>query len=254
MAANTAPIYSAYGAFQGGEILTTAASDFTGQGINNQVIFTSDPTNGGFIQRLRFKAIGTNAVTGVRIYLNNGQSRTASSVSAVSGTPTGSISTTGGTLQTGTGVNYFAKIVAIDQYGGITSASTETASVSSTTTGSTGSITWNWTAVVGAVSYRIYVGAVSNGQLSYFTSTTNSYVQTTPVGTRDSLSTGISNNNFYYGDLTLPAVTVTTTTASGTVEIDYPMNFALPPGYRIVVGLTSTVAGGWQVSAIGGTY
>jgi hypothetical protein len=254
MAANTSPIYSASGAFQGGDILTTAASDFTGQGINNAVVFTSDLTNGGFIQRLRFKAIGTNAVTGARIYVNNGQSRAAASISAVSGTPTGSISTTGGTLLTGTGITYFAKIVAVDQYGGITAASTETASVSSATTGSTGSITWNWTAVIGAASYRIYVGPVTNGQLSYFTSTTNSYTQTAAVGTRDSLGTGVANNNYYYGDLTLPAVTVITTTASGTVEIDYPLNFALPPGYRIIVGLTSTVAGGWQVSGIGGSY
>jgi hypothetical protein len=254
MAANTSPIYSASGMVQGGEILTTAASDFTGQGINNLVIFSADLTNGGFIQRLRFKAIGTNAATGARIYINNGQSRAAASISAVSGTPTGTISATGGTLQTGTGINYLARIVAVDQYGGITAASTETASVSSVTTGSTGSITWNWTAVIGAVSYRIYVGPVTNGQLSYFTSSTNSYTQTTAIGTRDSLGTGVANNNYYYGDLTLPAVTVVTTTASGTVEIDYPLNFALPPGYRIIVGLTSTVAGGWQVSGIGGNY
>lgn len=248
MAANTSPIFSALADIQGGDVLTTAAADYTGQGIANAVVFTSNATNGGYVQRLRFKALGANNVASVaRVYINNGQGRLASSISAVSGTPTGTPSTTGGTLQAGT---YFAKIVAIDQYGGITAASTETASVS--VTGTTGSITWNWTAVTGAVSYRVYVGPVTGGQLTYFTSNTNSYVQTTAIGTRDNLTTGINNNNFFYGEISLPATTAVAN--ASTVDIDYPLNFALPPGYRIIVGLGTTVAGGWQVLAIGGQY
>ena len=247
MAANTSPIFSAFADIQGGDIITTAPADYTGQGVTNVITFAADTTNGGFVQRLRFKALGTNVASVARIYINNGQGRLAASISAVSGTPTGTPSTSGGTLQAGT---YFAKIVAIDEYGSKTAASTETASVA--VTGTTGSITWNWTAVTGAVSYRIYVGPVTGGQLSYFTATTNSYTQTTPVGTRDNLTTAINNNNYFYGEISLPATAASATAA--TVDIDYPMNFALPPGYRIVVGLGTTVAAGWQCLAIGGQY
>jgi hypothetical protein len=246
MSGNSDPIFSRAGDIQGGDILLTAAADVTGQGINNAVVFTSDPTNGGFIQRIRFKALGTNVATVARIYINNGSGRLASSVSAVSGTPTGTPSTTGGTLQAGT---YFAKIIAVDQYGSNTAPSTESASVA--VTGTTGSIGWAWTAVTGAVSYRIYVGPVTGGQLTYFTSTTNSFTQTAAIGVRDSLSTSI-NNNMFYGEVSLPITTAIATAA--TAEIDYVMNLALPPTYRIIMGLGTTVAAGWQVMAIGGAY
>jgi hypothetical protein len=247
MAANTSPIYSLLADIQGGDILTTASADYTGQGINNAVVFTSNATNGGFVQRLRFKALGTNVASVARIYINNSQGRLAAAISAVSGTPTGTPSTSGGTLQAG---SFFAKIVAIDQFGGVTAASTESASVA--VTGTTGSIGWSWTAVTGAVSYRIYVGPVTGGQNTYFTSATNAFTQTTAIGTRDNLTTGINNNNYFYGELSLPATTASATAA--TVDIDYPMNFALPPGYRIIVGLGTTVAAGWQCLAIGGQY
>lgn len=253
MAANTSPIFSATGDVQGGDLLTAAAADYTGQGINNVVVFQSDLNNGGFVQRLRFKAVGANTgATVARVYFNNGQSRFVGQSAAPAGTPTGTISTTGGTLQTGTGINYFAKIVAVDQYGGRSIASTETASVSSAVTGSTGSITWNWTASIGAVSYRIYVGPVTNGQITYFTSTTNSFVQTSPVGTRDSLSNSVSNNNALIGEVALPITLATP--AAPQVDVDYPLNFALPPGGRILVGLGSAAAAGWVVTCIGGEY
>ena len=247
MAANTSPIFSLLADIQGGDILTTASADYTGQGVANAITFTANATNGGYVQRLRLKALGTNVASVLRVYINNGQSRLAAAITAVSGTPTGTPSTTGGTLYAG---NFFAKIVAIDQFGGLTAASTETASVA--VTGTTGSIAWAWTAVTGAVSYRIYVGPVTGSQNTYFTSSTNAYTQTTAIGTRDNLTTGINNNNYFYGELSLPATTAIAT--AGTVDIDYPMNFALPPGYRIVVGLGTTVAAGWQCLAIGGTY
>lgn len=243
---NTDPVYSRVGEFQSGGTFTAAANDYTGQNINNNVIFTADATNGGFIQRLRLKALGTNVASVLRVYVNNGQLRLASPISAVAGTPTGTPSASGGTLQSG---NFFAKIVAIDQYGGQTAASTETASVA--VTGPTGSITWNWTAVTGAASYKIYVGPVTGGQASYFTSTTNSYVQTSPVGQRDSLN-GSVLNNFLYTEVSLPATTAIATAA--TVDMDVPMNFALPPGYRLIAGLGTAVAAGWHVTVIGGAY
>jgi hypothetical protein len=246
MAANTAPIYSRLGDFQSGGTLTTASADYTGQNINNTVLFTSDATNGGFVTRIRCKALGTNTASVLRIWINNGQGRLASAIAAVAGTPTGTPSASGGTLQAG---NFFAKIVAYDQYGAPTAASTETASVA--VTGTTGSITWNWTAVTGAVNYRVYVGPVTNGQCTYFTATTNSYVQTATIGTRDSLNGSILNNLFW-DEITLPATTISAVAATATIEL--PVNIALNPGYRIIVGLGTTVAAGWHVTAVGGDY
>lgn len=246
MAGNITPIFSRVAQIQGGNILTTGAADYTGQGINNKIVFTADATNGGYVQRLRFKALGTNAATVARIYINDGALFTASTLAAPAGTPTGTPSGSGGNLPT---TSYFAKIQTIDAWGGLSALSTETASVS--VTGPTGSIAWAWTAATGATSYRIWVGNVTNGQFHYFTSSTNSYSQTTYLGTLEDPSDKL-NNNMFFGEVSLPGTTAATTTA--TADVDYNMNIPLPPGYRIVVGLGATVSAGWQCMALGGAY
>jgi len=145
MAANTAPIYSIQGdqSVNDGTTMpstfTTAAADYTGAtATHNKLVFTADATNGGFIQRLRFKAIGTNTASVARIFINNGSANTTAS------------------------------------------------------------------------------------------------------------------NNAFYGEVSLPGTTAIATAA--TVEIDYPMNFALKAGFTIYVGLGTTVAAGWVCTAIGGQY
>lgn len=146
MAGNAAPIYSRVGAmgansFPSGAntIITQIVSDYTGTGANNFTLFTSDATNGGFVQRVRFKATGTNAVSVARIYINNGGTSTAA-------------------------------------------------------------------------------------------------------------------NNWLYGEISLPATTGSTTAA--TVDVDYPMNVAMPPNYKVLCGISAaaTLVGGWAVSVVGGAY
>lgn len=144
MAANTSPIYSKQGAIglNGASTLGTGVvTDYNGTGANNAIVFTADATNGGFVQRLRFKALGANATAAVaRIYINNG-----------------------------------------------------------------------------------------------------------------SVNTTAANNSFY-GELSLPITTASTTAA--TVDLDYPMNVPLPAGYRIVVGISSSanLGTGWAVTTIAGAY
>lgn len=258
MAANTAPIFSKLGAIEGGGVLTTAANDYTGVSINNQFVFDAEEVNGSFLQRLRFKALGTNVATVARIYINHGSLNQSSAIGAVSGTPTGTPSASGGTLATG---SYFARIQPLDQWGGVPNAgqlsslSTETAAVS--VTGPTGSITWNWTAVTGATKYRIFVAGATGGQYAYFESTTNSFVQTVPVLT-EGTDIRLGNpqdyiqNQTFFGEISLPATTASASAA--TPDIDYNMNIALPPGHRVLVGLGTTVAAGWAVTGIGGNY
>lgn len=248
MAANTQPIFSRLADNDGGTVLTTGAADFNGQNVNNLLVWAADKTNGGYIQKLRFKALGTNVTTTARIYINNGSNARATTLSAVSGTPTGTPSASGGTLASG---NYYAKIYAVDQFGGYTAASTESAAVA--VTGPTGSIAWSWTAVTGAVSYEVQVAyGASGAQQVRFSSNTNSYSQTAPgiLGVEaDALL-----NNYFFGELLLPATTVAAGTATTSPDMEYPMNIAMNPGHNILVGLSATVAAGWSVTAIAGEY
>lgn len=74
MAANTAPIFSALGDIQWSTTAMTAANttkDLTTGTI--YLVFTADATNGGFVQRIRFRSLGTNSnATVARIWINNG--------------------------------------------------------------------------------------------------------------------------------------------------------------------------------------
>lgn len=141
MAGNANPIFSRVGSVSLGSGITAVVTDYDGTGANNVVLgYTADGTNGGFVQRIRFKAKGTNAIAVARIYFNNGSSNTT------------------------------------------------------------------------------------------------------------------ATNNTFYGEISLPATTASTTSA--TVDIDYPINLALPPGYKIVVGIsaTTTLASGWVPTVIAGQY
>ena len=57
--------------------ITAAANDFTGAGANNSLVFTADPTQGSFVQKLRCRALGTNVASVLRIFLNNGSANTS---------------------------------------------------------------------------------------------------------------------------------------------------------------------------------
>jgi hypothetical protein len=78
MPGNTDPIYSRVGdvstnATTGmGQLITAAANDYTGIGANNVLVWTADATNGGYLQRVRLKAGGTNVASVMRFFINNG--------------------------------------------------------------------------------------------------------------------------------------------------------------------------------------
>lgn len=79
MAANTAPIFSLAGDVQWGATTITTlntAKDGTGTVLT---VFTADTTNGGFVQRIRFRAAGTNIATVARVFINNGSTNSTPS-------------------------------------------------------------------------------------------------------------------------------------------------------------------------------
>lgn len=65
--------------------MVTATADYTGASANHVLVFTADATNGGFIQRIRFKATGTCVATVARIYINNGSIHTTAANNAFYG-------------------------------------------------------------------------------------------------------------------------------------------------------------------------
>ena len=252
MAGNNAPIFTKVGDIQGGVYMAAApiATDYAGTNTTaTNIIFIADSTNGGYVQRLRFKAAGSNNATVARVFINDGSNNQVTTItSSTWTTPPGTPSSSGGSLLT---QSYYAKVQSVDQYGSLSPISTETAAVS--VTGPTGLITWNWTAATGAASYNLFVGGNPGGEYARFTTTTNFYTQTQAIVSGQVVQPQESiNNNMFYGEVSLPQTVLSTTAA--TVDVDYPMNLALPPGYRIMVSLGNPVAGGWYCTAIGGKY
>jgi hypothetical protein len=251
MAGNSSPIFTRVGDIQGGALLTaamTAGTAYSGVDINAIPIFTSDATNGGYVQRIRFKPAGANgSATAARIFINEGLLNQVSTLAAP--TTLAGTTSTAGTLYNGT---FYAKVQAVDQWGGLSSTSTESTVV--TTTGPGQNINWTWTASTGAASYRLYVGPTAGGEYAYFTTSTNSYNQTVAyIAGQIASPYDYAVNNMLYGEVTLPATSALTLAAN--YEVDYPMNIALPPGYRIIVGLAAApTSAGWYATAIGGKY
>jgi hypothetical protein len=249
--ANSDPIYSRLGAMGQSMILKAAAADYNGVSPYNREVFASDATNGGYIQRLRFKALGTNVATVARVYINRGGINTNFAVAPTA--PGGTPSAAGGTMLTG---NYYACVIAIGP--GLSQSVIGAFSTVVAVTGPTGSIAWTWTAVPGATKYRLYVSPWSTATTyatyatRYVESVTNSYSQTSMIGEIGTFDDPTVGNQFLYDEVSLPATTLSATIATTTV--DYPMNMALPPGYEVYVGLGTAVAAGWSVVGIGGAY
>jgi hypothetical protein len=72
MPANNAPIYTRVADVQWITSATTAntTADLTSGTIYQ--VFSADTTNGGYVQRMRFRPLGTNVATVARIWINNG--------------------------------------------------------------------------------------------------------------------------------------------------------------------------------------
>ena len=65
-------------------------------------------------------------------------------------------------------------------------------------------------------------------------------------------ATGTTANNILWDEISLPATTLSETSALPTYEL--PLNFALPPTYRLFVTVATAVAAGYAITVIGGKY
>lgn len=130
---------------------------------------------------------------------------------------------------------------------------------------SAGDIQWAALPLIGANAAYDGTGVVST---VISASISGSFVQrlrfkasgsTTATVARIYINNGFSNvtasNNVLFDEITLAATTATQTAATTLYEV--PMNIALPPAYRINVAAATApggAGGGWQVSAVGGSY
>jgi hypothetical protein len=77
MPANTQPIFSRLADIQWSPaFMTTANTAKDGTG-TVATAFTADATNGGFIQAITARSVGTNVATVLRVFINNGSANTA---------------------------------------------------------------------------------------------------------------------------------------------------------------------------------
>ena len=262
---NITPVYSRVGDIQSGVSISgaMAAAHYNGTDANCAVIFVADNVNGGYVQRIRLKAMGSTAATVARFWINNGSGRFPSTATASLGTPTGVAGSSAG-VANGT---YFVKIQAIDPFGQPSALSNESSGVTVTTSAAgTNNITWAWTGIGNTVSYKIWVGLGAGAEEGYFTSTTNNFSMSSytvgPGATSNTWNNAFNPavtqlslyNNMFYGEVSLPTIAYSATSSSA--EVDYPMNLALPPGYRLIAGLQTAPGGAnsWNFTAIGGKY
>lgn len=173
MGANTNPIYSRIADVQWAAVLKTAAADYTGFSPFNTKVFEADAVNGGYIQRIKFKALGTNTASVARLFIGNGLSL-QQPISMAGITPTATPATGNTNAYMATGTDNRAIVVAVGQGGDVSVVSTESAAVA--TTGPQAAILWAWTAPSGqsVAAYRIHAGIATTQQYGYFWAPTSS--------------------------------------------------------------------------------
>ena len=72
MAGNTTPIFTKVGDVKWINTVLAANTTTDLTTGTSYLAFTADATNGGYVQKLRFRALGTNVATVARVWLNNG--------------------------------------------------------------------------------------------------------------------------------------------------------------------------------------
>lgn len=72
MAGNSTPIFTKVGDVQWAIGITTANTTTDLTTGTSYLVFTADATNGGYVQKIRFRSLGTNVATVIRVWINNG--------------------------------------------------------------------------------------------------------------------------------------------------------------------------------------
>ena len=104
-------------------------------------------------------------------------------------------------------------------------------------------------------SYLVYTADATNGgyvQKIRFRALGTTVVTVARVWINNGSTTATQTNNVLWDEISLPLVTVVQNAASANYEL--PLNFALPPGYKIYITLGTGTTSGWDITVIGGKY
>lgn len=127
-----------------------------------------------------------------------------------------------------------------------------------------GDIQWSGTSVSGAnttkdlttgTTYSVFLADPTSGgyvQRIRFKSLGTNQATVARVWLNNGSTTSSPENNALFDEVSLSATTNSETSALSTTEL--PLNFALPPGYKIYVTLGVTASAGYDVTVIGGKY
>ena len=104
--------------------------------------------------------------------------------------------------------------------------------------------------------YLVFTAGANGGyvqRIRFRTLGTNSAATVARIWINNGSTTSTSSNNVLWDEITLPTTTNSEVAAQANYEL--PLNFALPPSYRIYVTLgTAPNASGWDATIIGGEY
>ena len=104
--------------------------------------------------------------------------------------------------------------------------------------------------------YPVFTGGTNGSyvqRIRFRTLGTNLAATVARVWINNGSATGTAANNTLFDEISLPTTNISETTAQANYEL--PLNFALPPSYRIYVTLgTAPNAAGWDATIIGGDY
>jgi hypothetical protein len=102
--------------------------------------------------------------------------------------------------------------------------------------------------------YLVWTAGASGGRLEK--------IKIRPLGTNvatvmriwinNGTATGTAANNTLYHEITMAATTVSQVAALA--DTDYPIAISLDPGFRVYVTVGTTVAAGFDVTGVGGSY
>ncbi len=120
---------------------------------------------------------------------------------------------------------------------------------------------WGWATLTTANTAKDGTGTTS----TIFTASSNGsavfYLQCKPLGTNvasvlrvfvnNGSASSTASNNTLFKEVSLPATTLTEVAANEEIQV-YMNTSLLPSGYKINVCIGTTVAAGWQVTAVGG--
>jgi hypothetical protein len=129
-----------------------------------------------------------------------------------------------------------------------------------------GDVKWSTSAMTAAnttkdltsgTSYLAFGADATNGgfvqRIRFRTLGTNSNATVARVWITNASGPGTAANVTLFDEITLPATTVSEVSAQATYEL--PLNFALPPNFKLYITLgTAPTSAGWQATTIGGAY